>query len=112
MSSLFQERISALITELKHQHGFPDRPEFEMPAPVHEADQREAEQLPLFRIATPSAPSRPRVWAPPISPEVRRSDTGQLHPMGYSEPCAGDPIRIADPKGGSRKRPDCALAEG
>ena len=53
----YTERISTLITELKHQHGFPDRPEFEMPAPVHEADQREAEQLPLFQIA--AAPPGP-----------------------------------------------------
>ena len=53
----YTERISTLITELKHQHGFPDRTDFEMPAPVHEADQRKAEQLPLFRIA--AAPPGP-----------------------------------------------------
>jgi DNA repair photolyase len=62
----YQERISALIAELKREHGFPDRPEFEMPAPVHEAES-EAQQLPLFQIAAPPTPPTPQ------SPRHRRA---------------------------------------
>jgi len=74
----YKERISAQIAELKREYGFPDRLDFEMPAPIHEA---EAEQLPLFQIAAPAtspSPSLPCIGAPPIRRGNRRSDTGQL----------------------------------
>jgi DNA repair photolyase len=41
----YKDRIAALIDDLKRRHGFSDRTDFEMPAPVHEAD---AGQLSLF----------------------------------------------------------------
>jgi DNA repair photolyase len=91
----YKDRISTLIAELKRRYGFPDRPEFEMPAPVHEADQHEAEQLSLFQIAAPAAP--------PVAEHVREATAGHSRHMGYSESCGGDPIRVADAKRRSRK---------
>jgi DNA repair photolyase len=53
----YTARIGEQIAELKRAHGFPDRPAFDMPAPLHEAET-DPEQLPLFPTAPP-APSRP-----------------------------------------------------
>jgi len=90
----YQERISALITELKRQHGFPDRTDFELPAPIHETDQREAEQLPLFQIATSAtlAPSNP----PRVGPSATL-DIGQSRCMGYSGHTQSQPISSRGP---------------
>lgn len=74
----YKERISALIAELKRKHGFPDHPEFEMPASLHEA---EVEQLPLFQIAPPATSPTvipPCVGVPPVRIGNRRSDAGHL----------------------------------
>jgi DNA repair photolyase len=52
----YKDRIFRLVAELKDQYGFSDRPEFEPPAPVHEA---ETEQLPLLQIdQLPTTPGR------------------------------------------------------
>jgi DNA repair photolyase len=74
LSQAYKERIAIVVAELKRHHGFPDQPLFEMPAPVHESET-EAEQLSLFRIAAPVAPSPPQ--------GQRMRSTGQSPPMGY-----------------------------
>jgi hypothetical protein len=84
-----------------------------MPSSIHDTAV-EAEQLPLFQLAAPAPPrstALPCVGTPRAPRGNRRSDTGQLQPMRYSEPCVGDSIRFADPKGGSRRRPRCAVVE-
>ena len=43
----YKDRIFALVAELRQKYSFPDRPEFEPPTAIHEA---EAEQLPLLQI--------------------------------------------------------------
>jgi len=100
-------RIEArsILAELKRRHGFPGGPEFNMPTPLHED---EAMRLPFSQIesaprAAPYVPSAPR--------GNLRSDTGQLQPMRYSEPCLQNPIRVTDPKGGPGKQSHCAVAE-
>jgi DNA repair photolyase len=50
----YKDRVFRLVAELKQKHGFPDRPEFDPPTAIHEA---EAEQLPLLQISTPAADS-------------------------------------------------------
>ncbi len=51
LDSDYKERIHGLIAGLKRQYAFPDRPEFEPPATIHEA---EAEQLPVLQIDPPA----------------------------------------------------------
>jgi DNA repair photolyase len=83
----YKDRIFALVAELKQKHGFPDRPELDPPASIHEA---EAEQLPLLQIG--SRPTSPPCVATPalarhssvVFPE--KGNTGQSNRMGYSEP--------------------------
>jgi DNA repair photolyase len=64
LSRAYKDRISNLIGELKRKHGFPDQADFEMPAPVHEA---EVDQLTLFQIEPAAPPARglPCAGAPP-----------------------------------------------
>jgi DNA repair photolyase len=62
LSRAYKDRIAGIIAELKRKHGFPDHSGFDMPAPVHEA---ETEQLPLFQIDSPAAPSGPPCASPP-----------------------------------------------
>jgi DNA repair photolyase len=102
----YKDRIFRLVADLKRKHGFSDRPAFDMPTALHE----EAAQLPLLHIE--SAPrATPCVGVPSAPRGKRRSNTGQLQPMGYSEPCLKDPIRVTDPKGGPGKQSHCAVAE-
>ncbi len=75
----YKDRILRLVAELKRQHGFPDRPELDAPATVHEA---EVEQLPLLQIDSPTSNS-PCVGTRPLSQrtphassEARGPDTG------------------------------------
>ena len=65
----YKDRIAGVIRELKAQYGFSDHPQFEMPAPMHEAAGAEGEQLPLFSIEppAPSPAGLPSVGAPPPS---------------------------------------------
>jgi len=52
----YKDRIFRLVADLKRKHGFPDGPEFEMPAALHDS---EAEQLPLLQV-DPPRPTAPR----------------------------------------------------
>jgi DNA repair photolyase len=63
----YKDGIAGVIHELKAQYGFSDHPQFEMPAPTHEAEGTEGEQLPLFGVApVASSPNGlPCVGAPP-----------------------------------------------
>ncbi len=70
----YKERMFRLVAELKQQYGFSDRPDFEPPATVHEA---ETEQLPLLQIDSCTS-SIPCVGPPPAS------RVGGMPPLGYS----------------------------
>ena len=74
LDSAYKERVFRLVAGLKQKYGFSDRPEFEPPATVHEA---ETEQLPLLQVAA-SATSLPCVGPPPAS------RVGGMPPLGYS----------------------------
>ena len=69
LSRAYKRRIGDLMDALKRRHGFADRVEFEMPAPVHESETGSA-QLPLFRIESPPtpAPMPSCIGMPPGSP--------------------------------------------
>jgi DNA repair photolyase len=56
LDGAYKSRIFQMIADLKRKHGFPDGPEFEMPAALHEG---EAEQLPLLQV-DPPRPTAPR----------------------------------------------------
>jgi hypothetical protein len=70
LDGAYKSRIFQMIADLKRKHGFPDGPEFEMPAALHEG---EPEQLPLLQIESPTR-NAPCVSTPPRS----------LHPSGTS----------------------------
>ena len=76
LNRAYKDRILRLVAELKQQHGFSPGPEFDAPAPVHEA---EVEQLPLLKIARPAA-GAPCVGLPP------QANIGEAGCMGYSDP--------------------------
>ena len=64
----YKDRIFNLVAELKQQYGFPDRPEFEPPATIHEA---EAEQLPLLQLESVTTNSL-CVGSPPQARRITR----------------------------------------
>ncbi len=81
----YKERMFRLVAELKQQYGFSDRPDFEPPATVHEA---EAEQLPLLQIAPPETGAS-CVGTTPAGGGRREVDVGQRGRIRYSDPrCA------------------------
>jgi len=57
----YKGRLFRLIAVLTRKHGFPEGPEFDMPAIIHEI---EAEQLPLLHIDSPTR-GVPCVGSPP-----------------------------------------------
>lgn len=66
LNAAYKERIAGVIAGLKRRFGFSDRPQFEMPAAMHEADATDGEQLPLFQIdpASPSTRDAPCIGSP------------------------------------------------
>ncbi|MBI4572653.1 MAG: radical SAM protein [candidate division NC10 bacterium] len=72
----YKDRIFGLVAELKQQYGFPDRPEFDPPATIHEAD---GEQMALPRVE-PSPKSMPCVGTSPPASEI-----GQMSHPRYSD---------------------------
>ncbi len=72
----YKDRISGLVAELKQQYGFPDRPEFDPPATIHEA---EGEQMALLQVE-PSPKSMPYVGTLPPASEI-----GQMSHLRYSD---------------------------
>ncbi|RPH98866.1 MAG: radical SAM protein [Zetaproteobacteria bacterium] len=70
----YKDRISSLMDVLKRRHGFSARAEFEMPAPIHEAD---VDQLSLFP-PDPAAPPEnglPCGGAPPLATRPMKVNT-------------------------------------
>jgi len=67
----YKDRIFRLVADLRQKHGFPDGPEFEMPAPLHEG---EAEQLPLLQIESPTTVI-PCAGSPPASGALQKVNT-------------------------------------
>ncbi len=78
----YKDRIFRLVAELKQQHGFSDRPEFELPVTVHEA---EAGQLPLLQMAPPET-GAPCLGPPSTGGGRREVGVGQRGRIRYSDP--------------------------
>lgn len=68
----YKDRIFRLVADLKRKHGFPDGPEFDMPAALHETV---AEQLPLLHIDSPTR-GVPCVGSPPRPQHPPRVGSG------------------------------------
>jgi len=80
----YKDRIFRLVAELRRKHGFPDGPEFEPPAAIHET---EAEQLALLQIAAPAS-SPACVGTPPAARGEQEASLGQSRPIRYSHRCS------------------------
>ena len=80
----YKDRIFRLVAELTRKHGFPNGPEFDMPAALHEG---EAEQLSLLQIdRLPTIPGRsaqqPQPSQIPQSPQDKSQTKGECWPGG------------------------------
>jgi DNA repair photolyase len=77
LDQAYKDRILDLVADLKQKYGFSERPEFDPPATVHEA---EAGQLAFLHISQP-ATDLPCVGTPP------QPNLGQTRRLGYSDRC-------------------------
>ena len=75
----YKEKVFRMVAELKQKHGFSDKSESDIPAPLHET---EAAQLPLLQIESETR-SIPCIGTPP--PTSRVGETSRMRYSGREE---------------------------